>query len=126
MLASDQPAPMPTPDIGDRQQRHTVLVVAADADVRRHVRECLRDRVDLHVLDAPTVAIAEQLAAAHRPHLLIVDPRDAAVLSAIADVRAVVLMDDVPPHTRPNDRIVTLMRPFGRHDLEALVDQALS
>ena len=126
MLASDRPAELNSPVGGDESQRHTVLLVAEDADVRRYVRECLRDRADLRVVEASAVAIAEQLAAVHRPRLLIVDGRDAAVLRTIEDVHAVLIADDVPLDATPSGRVVTLVRPFGGRDLEALVDALLS
>jgi len=111
--------------VGDRPQPHTVLVVIADADVRQYVRECLRDRVDLRVFEAPTVAIAEHLAELHPPRILIVERRDLAGLSAIEHARVVVIADDVSPDAVPNDRLVTLLRPFGAQDLEAIVDRLL-
>ena len=126
LLASDRPAELTAPVSGDDSQRHTVLLVAEDADVRRYVRECLRDRADLRVLEASTVAMAERLVAAHRPRLLIVDARDAAVLRAIVDVRAVLIADDAPLDATPSGRIVTLVRPFGGRDLEAFIDALLS
>jgi hypothetical protein len=120
LLASDQQAALPALD--DQRQRHTVLVVAADADVRRYVRECLRDRDDLRVLEAGTIELAERLATLHSPRLLIVDAPEAAVLSVILNVPAVLIADDVPRDVMPNGRIVTLMRPFGGEDLEVVVD----
>ena len=126
LLASDQPASLPAPAVGDERLQHTVLVVAGDADVRRYVRECLRDRTDLRVVEAATIAMATQRAALQPPALLIVDGRDAAILDAIADVRAVVIADDVSTKTPSTSRVVTLLRPFGGQDLEALVDALLS
>ena len=126
LLASDQSAALTAPVPGDESQRRTVLMVAEDADVRRYVRECLRDRADLRLLEASAVSTAEQLAALHRPQLLIVDARDAAVLSTIADVRALLIADDVPLDAMPDSRVVRLMRPFGRQDLEALIDVLLA
>ncbi|MDF2775856.1 MAG: hypothetical protein K0S86_5357 [Geminicoccaceae bacterium] len=120
LLASDQPAALPALD--DQRQRHTVLVVAADADVRRYVCECLRDRDDLRVLETGTIELAERLATLHSPRLLIVDAHEAAVLSVILDVPAVLIADDVSSDAMRTGRIVTLMPPFGGEDLEAVVD----
>jgi len=50
-------APAPAPPL-DEQGRLTVLIVAADEDVRRYARECLRARTDLRILDAATIAEA--------------------------------------------------------------------
>ena len=122
LLASDQPAPLPAAAIGDHHQRRTVLVVAGDADVRRYVRECLRDRADLRVLEAAAIAMAKRLAALQPPELLIVDAPEAGVLDTVMDVRAVLIADDVARDAMPNARIATLARPFGARDLRALVD----
>jgi hypothetical protein len=122
LLASDQPAPLPGPTLGDDQARHTVLVVAADADVRRYVRECLRDRADLCVLEAAATEIATRLAALQPPKLLIVDAPDAGPRQ-VADVRAVLIADDVPVEAVPNARVTALARPFGARDLQAIVDR---
>src|SRR6185295_10957429 len=47
-LDADETGPAPAgPVVLDERRRLTVLVVAAEADVRRYVRECLRERVDL-------------------------------------------------------------------------------
>ena len=125
LLASDQPAPMPAPAVGDRRQRHTVLVIVTDADVRHYVRVCLRDRDDLRVLEAATIAAATQLAALHAPDLLIVDGPDTRILETLADVRAVLMVDDAAS-SAPNALITMLTRPFGGRDLETLVDALLA
>ena len=51
--SADEPA-----GVSDEPVRLTVLVLAAEADVRRYVRECLRDCVDVRVLDAASIAVA--------------------------------------------------------------------
>ena len=64
-LDADQAAPAPaSPAALDERTCLTVLVVAAEADLRRYVRECLRERTDLRLLEAATVAEAVTLAAA--------------------------------------------------------------
>lgn len=123
LLASDQPAPLPSHALGDHHQRHTVLVVAGDADVRRYVRECLRDRVNLRVPEAATISMATRLAALHPPTLLIVDAPDAIVLDSLAEVRAVLIGDELPRETMPNVPVTVLARPFGARDLQVLVDR---
>ena len=63
-LDADQAAPAPAASSGSTSAAaRTVLVVAAEADLRRYVRECLRERTDLRVLEAATVAAAVALAA---------------------------------------------------------------
>ena len=55
-LDADQAAPAPAPPAAlDERTCLTVLVVAAEADLRRYVRECLRERTDLRLLEAATV-----------------------------------------------------------------------
>jgi hypothetical protein len=56
-LDDHQTAPAPAPPL-DEQARLTALIVAADADVRRQVRECLRAHSDLRILDAATLTEA--------------------------------------------------------------------
>ena len=100
-----------------------MLVVAADADVRRYVRECLRDRADLRVLEAATIGMATRLAALQAPTLLIVDAPDAGVLDTLVEVRAILVADDVPREAMPHTRVTMLAQPFGARDLQALIDQ---
>ena len=57
------PAPAAPPD---EQARLTVLIVAAEADVRRSLRDCLRARSDLRILDAATLTEALALEAVRR------------------------------------------------------------
>jgi hypothetical protein len=122
LLASD-PGPLPVPALADQHQRHTLLVVAGDADVRRYVRECLRDRADLRVLEAAGIQMAIRLAALQPPTLLIVDGPDAGVLDTFADVGAILIADDLPRQAVPNARVTALARPFGARELQAIVDR---
>ena len=98
--------------------RLTVLVVAADADVRLHVRECLRDCADMRVLEAPSVTVALTLEAQAAPRLMIVDVAQSDVLIALPHARAVVLVDDDPREERPADaRVRFVARPFTADQL---------
>jgi hypothetical protein len=90
------------------------------------VRECLRDRDDLRVIEATSIAMATQGAVLQRPDLLIVDAPDAGALVGLIDVRAVVMADDLAQATAPNALLTTLARPFSGQDLQALVDRLLS
>ncbi len=123
LLASDQPAPLPSHALGDHDQQHTVLVIAGDADVGRYLRECLRDRANLCVLEAATTSMATGLAALHPPKLLIVDAPDASVLDSLTEVRAVLIGDELTRETMPNVPVTVLARPFGARDLHVLVDR---
>jgi len=65
-LDADEGASAPvTPATHDERAWRTVLVVAAESDVRRYVGECLRERTDLRLVEAATVAAAELGATGH-------------------------------------------------------------
>ena len=119
ILAADQAAP--TDSASDRTDEHrslTVLVVAAEPDVRHHVRECLRDCADVRVLEAPTIAMALTLEAQASPQLLVVDANHSEVLVALPHARALVLVDDDPRREQKVDaRVRFLARPFTADQL---------
>lgn len=126
-LDAEQAAPAPLAPVapGDERARRTVLVVAGEADFRKYVCECLRDRTDLHVLEAATVNAAVALAAQYSPTLLIVDEPERAVVAILSRVRAIVIVDDVPRGERTlGPRL--LARPFTAEGLLAEVDQLLA
>ena len=96
----------------------TLLVAAAEADLRRYVRECLRERPDLRVVDAGGGETAAALAARLRPQLLVVDAAERAVLAAglaaMPHLGAVVLVDEVPRGASDaGPRVRLLARPFS-------------
>ena len=128
-LDADQPAPADaTPTVLDERKRLTVLVVAAEADLRRYVRECLRERSDLRVLEAATVTAAVTLAAdcSPSPALLIVDDPERDVLVPLSQLRAIIIVDDVPrdaPGSGTRRRL--LARPFTAEGLAAEVGHLL-
>jgi hypothetical protein len=126
-LDADQAAPAPAPPAAlDERTRLTVLVVAAEADLRRYVRECLRERTDVRVLEAATVTAAITLAAYLPPELLVVDEPERNVLVTLSELRAIVIVDDVP-HGAPasGTRVRLLARPFTAEGLVAEVGQLL-
>jgi DNA-binding NtrC family response regulator len=127
LLAADQAAPTPaSPAALDERTCLTVLVVAAEADVRRYVRECLRERTDLRVIEAASATDAVALAASYSPELLVVDEPDGNVLATLPQLRAIVIVDDVPrdaPASR--DRLRLLARPFTAQRLVEQVGQLL-
>jgi hypothetical protein len=125
-LDADQAAPAPLAAVapGDERVHRTVLVVAGEADFRGYVRECLRERTDLRVLEAATVTAAVLLAAQYSPKLLIVDEPESAVAAMLSQVRAIVIVDDVP-HGEPTTGPRLLARPFTAEGLLAEVDQLL-
>jgi hypothetical protein len=114
-------APAPPPDEGPCP---TVLVVAAEADLRRYVCECLRERPALRFVEAPTVRAAVALAARYPAACLVVDEPERDVLGALSSHRAVLLLDDVPrdaPASATHLRL--LARPFTARELVAELDR---
>ena len=126
ILAADQITSADAPAVAsDEPVRLTVLVLAAEADVRRYVRECLRDSVDVRVLDAATVAVALTLEAQAAPQLLIVDAPQSDVLVALPRARARVIVDDEPRREQlAGARVRFLARPFTADQLVAEVGLA--
>ena len=124
ILAAAEVAPAVVPPPRADGQHRTITVVAADADVRWHVRECLRDRPDVRVLEAASVAVALSLAAQAEPDVLIVDAPQGDVIVALPRARAVVIVDDVPRQPRREGaRVRFLARPFTAQQLVAEVDR---
>ena len=123
ILAGEQPAPAVDATAADDEcVRLTVLVIAADADVRGYVRECLRDSADVRVLEAASVAAALPLEAQATPHLLIVDASESDVLVALPRARALVIVDDEPRHDQRADAQVRFLAlPFTADQLVAEV-----
>jgi hypothetical protein len=126
-LDDDQAALAPDDSgVTEERQRVTVLVVAAESDLRRYVRECLRERTELRVLDAATVAGGIEVAARESPMLLVVDEPERDVLVALPEVRAIVIVDDVPRETTVSGvRHRQIARPFSREGLLAEVGLVL-
>ena len=126
-LDADQSAPAPVmPAALDEVVRATALVVAAEADLRRYVRECLRDRIDLRLLEAATVIAAVTLAAHYSLAFLIVDQRESDVLAALPQLWAIVIVDEVPHGASASGtRRRLLARPFTAEELLAEVSQLL-
>jgi hypothetical protein len=125
-LDADEAAPVPAPPALTERLRLTVLVVAAEADLRRYVRECLRERTDLRVLEAATVTAAVALAEYYAPELLVVDEPERDVLVTLSERRSIVIVDDVPHGVQASGaRLRLLARPFTAEGLVAEVGQLL-
>src|SRR5262245_66478829 len=93
-LDADQAAPLPAPSSSaDERACLTVLVVAAEVDLRRYVRECLRERTDLRLLEAATVSTAVTLAVDHSPEFLVVDEPERDILTTLSQLRAIIIVD---------------------------------
>ena len=87
-----------------------------------YVRECLRDCVNVRVLNAASVAVALTLEARTAPQLLIVDAPQSDVLVALPRVRALVIVDDEPRRKQfAGARVRFLARPFTAARLVAEV-----
>ena len=126
-LDADDGASAPLiPAAPDERARRTVLVVAAEADVRRYVGECLRERTDLRLVEAATVSAAVALAASYSPALLIVDEPEGDVVAVLIQLRAIVIVDDVPRGAAATGKRVRLLaRPFTAEGLLAEVGELL-
>jgi hypothetical protein len=126
-LDADQAAPAPDPAAAfDERTCLTVLVVAAEADLRRYVRECLRDHTDLRLVEAATVVDAVTLAAQYSPELVILDEPESDVLLTLSEPRAIVIVDELPhavSASGPRRRL--LAHPFTAEGLVAEVDRLL-
>jgi hypothetical protein len=103
-----------------------LLSLGRRAPLRRYVRECLRERTDLRLLEAATVTAAVTLAGYYSPELLVVDEPQSGVLVTLPHLRAIVIVDDVP-HGAPasGTRLRLLVRPFTAEGLVAEVGQLL-
>ena len=126
-LDADQSAPAPAPPSAlDERTCLTVLVVAAEADVRHYVRECLRERTDLRLLEAATITAAVTLAESYLPEILIVDEPESDVVVTLPQLRAIVIVDDVPRGAPASEtRVRLLARPFTAEGLVAEVGRLL-
>ena len=125
-LDADRAAATAAPPPLDERTCLTVLVVAAEADFRRYVRECLRERTDLRLVEAATTSTAIALATYRAPDLLVVDEPESSVMATLSELRAIVIVDDVP-HGAPDvgTRRRLLARPFSADRLLAEVGQLL-
>lgn len=130
VLASDTvaSADLPSPADNSESRERSVLVTAGDADVRHYVRDCLRPRTDLHVLEAGSTAAMLDAAAMKQPRLFIVDePQVAAVLS-YPSVPVILLADEIPELLRDRARaaqVVLLPGPFQARGLLEQVNRLL-
>lgn len=125
-LLAAQTAPVPdAPPDGGARQRLTVLAVAAEADLRRYVRECLRERADLRVVEAASVSAAIALADAVALDLLVVDEPERDAADALARLPAIVIVDDLPRGSRVSEARCWLPRPFTAEMLMTEVTRLL-
>ena len=110
----------------DEHTRLTVLVVAAEPDFRHYVRECLRERADLRLLDAATITVAADVATSNAPGLLVVDDPEREVLVEMPRVRAIIVVDEVAHgQASAGTHVRLLPRPFTAKELLAEVQGIL-
>jgi hypothetical protein len=125
-LEADRAAPAPAVPLGDDERMlRAVLVVAGEADFRAYVRECLRERTDLRVLEAASVTKAVTLAAECSPVLIVVDEPEAGVVAMLPRVWAIIIVDEIPRDAGRGERVRLLVRPFTADSLLAEVHQLL-
>jgi DNA-binding NarL/FixJ family response regulator len=125
-LGGDRAAPAPVAPAAATDERRTVLVVAAEADLRRYVIECLRERLDLRVVEAASAAAAVALAASQSPLLLVVDQSEREVIGSLSNVLAIVIVDDVPQGgSAVHARVRLLAQPFTAERVLAEIELLL-
>jgi len=125
-LDADESAPAPATASALDDETRSVLVISAETDFRRYVRECLRTRAELRVVEAPTVTAALHIAAHDLPAFIVVDELEREVLRRLSTIRAIVIVDEVPLDTSSgNTRHRLLARPFAAEQLLAEVRQLL-
>lgn len=116
-------APVPVLMRNHTPIRHTVLLVARQREVRRHLRSCLEGHRQLRVADVASVSAAVGLAREVAVHLIIADPAAWSVSRFLPEVRSI-LLTDVPaghdPSTAGRRRHV-MQRPFSAETLAATV-----
>jgi CheY-like chemotaxis protein len=115
------------PEIHDGRPRLKVLVVAAEADVRRYIGECLRSIPNLNVLEAASASAAAGMAEQACPDLMIVDESEIDVADRLPRLRAIAIVDEIPyGGTNSRSRIRLLGRPFSAEQLMIEVEQSLT
>ena len=119
-LLEEDAAPLSPPN--DEHTSRAVLVVSAEADLCRYVRECLHERGDLRVREAASTDAAVRLADEGSAPLLIVDVAARAVLAALPHLSAILIVDNLVG-VLPTPRVRLLERPFSAESLLAEVAQ---
>ena len=125
-LAPPRDAPQPTGDLSDPIDQRIVLIVVADASLRRYVRECLRDSARFFVRDVETPRAAIEFVARVEPCVIIVDRVAEQVMRVLVDVRVIVIDDGLRgAEYEYGDRSAVLMSPFTAETLVAEIDRLL-
>jgi DNA-binding response OmpR family regulator len=125
-LDADAPAVSHRRAERETEVRATVLIVSSEPDFRRYVRECLRERTDVRVLDASSARDGVALAASSAPDLLVADAPEEDVTSLLSAIRAIVVVDELPRPPHDDDvRLRWLSRPFSAQELLAEVASLL-
>ena len=130
ILAGEHAVPAPVASDGGslREDARTVLVVAADADLRRYITDCLRPVGGLRLLEASRAGDARALLTHDAPHLVVVDAPERAILAALRDT-PVILLANAVRRVDPlieQGRLVPLAPPFTPAHLTALAVRLLA
>jgi len=125
-LAAQREVPVPVA-APNTHERRTILIVAADASLRRYVRECLRDVTRFLVRDVASAREALELVVQAAPRVAVVDrTAEFAILRVFAEARVVVIDDGPRADGVPRDpRLVVLMSPFSAEALITAIDRLL-
>jgi DNA-binding NtrC family response regulator len=127
ILAAEPPAPAPVVSAAGAgaDSMRTVLVAAADADLRGYVRECLRERTDLRAMEAATPADAANFIEHDTLHLLIVDSRLAALTELLPAVPALLISDGTDGTGAARSWPTRIASPFSERSLLEAVARLL-
>ena len=125
ILDADANLPALERPAADEHVQHTVLVVAAEPDLRRYIRECLRERRNVRIVEAKDVASSVGLTERASPRLLIVDESAARLLDAMPAVPAILIVDERAERADAGTCVRVLAQPFSAEGLLAEVDRQL-
>ena len=126
-LAPARDSPRAAGEGSDPNGQRIVLVVVADAALRRYVHECLRYTARFFVHDVTTPREAIEFAARLEPGVMVVDRVAEEVVRVLVDVRVIVIDDGLREvNNELSDRRAVLMSPFTAETLVAEIDRLLA
>jgi DNA-binding NtrC family response regulator len=130
ILAAEMAAPAHAP--AAQPHARSVLIIAADADLRRYIADCLSENRELHVAAAGSVADAVVCAQQQPPQLILVDAPNVHTREQFHGTCTIVVVDELPAAAqRVSDASTTapvayITRPFNARSLLELVDRLLA
>jgi hypothetical protein len=125
ILVSEPGAPNPPIAPVRDDSCRVVLVVSADGDVRRYIRESLCDRVDLRVLEASTVHDARRISEHTAVSLVITDIPATHGFAPPPRVPAILITDESSDGMPPAAECVAVPGPFTAERLAGVVARLL-